>query len=149
MLAFLAGFVLACDDPVSTESTSVGLYELIMFEGVPVPGILEQSGDFTAEMLSGEFLINADETCSGIWNLRMTNGGEVTDLDIPWWCTWTEDGTAISFTTLPHDLSWVGSIHENQLTVPHVTGMRCDIPPELLPLCPTYTTAIYERVAGA
>jgi hypothetical protein len=144
-LAFLAGFVLACDDPVSTESTSVGLYELIMFEGIPVPGILLQSGDFTFEMLSGEFLINADATCSEIWNLRVTEGGEVTNSDFPWECTWTEEGTAISFTgSAEIGGSWVGSILEDQLTVTHFLGVVCIRAP-----CPSHYTAIYERVSGA
>ncbi len=50
ILALLAGFVVVCDDPLNPESTSVGLYDLIMLEGVPVPGILEQSGDATLDL---------------------------------------------------------------------------------------------------
>lgn len=141
MVAFLTSFVACGNDPTEPEPTSVERYELIMFEGVPVPGVLVQIGDLVLGVVSGEFLINADGSCTGGWVIRVIDGDQTSDTSHSWDYTWTEAGDTISFTQEGHPMG-VASLVEGQLTVTHFTGAVCIAAP-----CPTHYTAIYQWVS--
>ena len=142
-IVLLLGLPLACDDPARPESTSVGLYELIGFEGVAVPGVLVEAEEAAVEILSGEFLIKSDGTCSSLWRFRVSAGDEVTDSDVQWEWGWTEDGDGLSFNRSGQPMG-VGSVMGDLLTVTQFADVMCVTTP-----CPSQTTATYRRVAGA
>ena len=64
---FIATVLLAaaCGNPVSEELPLGQDFVLTTFEGIRVPGVFEQNGENTAEILSGDFLLRDDGTCGG------------------------------------------------------------------------------------
>jgi hypothetical protein len=134
-----------CDDPAAPETPQDMHYDLVMFhdaenrDGVAVPGVLVQSGAVVVEILTGSFVLGGDETCSGTFAFRFTNGPDVTNMDHERACTWTQSGSEISFTWSDSRVS-TGSLVADRLTVMYPPIGYCVRAP-----CPGQWTAIYER----
>ncbi len=85
-------------DSTGPESSSAGRYVLESVNGDPLPFVLLQVLDDKLELTAGYVQLNDDTTCSKSLTLSVTDSGNVTTDTAIGTCTWSQNGTAISFT---------------------------------------------------
>jgi hypothetical protein len=78
--------------------TVVGTYSLVTVNGAAVPATTQNDATIKTEILSGTFVVNADETFSESRQGRITLGGGTPSLITATQTgTWTSSGTQLSF----------------------------------------------------
>jgi hypothetical protein len=79
-------------------STAVGTYTLVSVNGGALPATTQNDATIKTEVLSGTFVVNADETFSEARQGRLTlNGGTPQLITATQTGTWTVSGTQLSF----------------------------------------------------
>lgn len=95
--------ILACSGGESTSppAAEVGSYQLLSVNGAAVPTVTVQSGDFTTEILSGTFTVDASGTFTESRNGRVTLGtGTPSLITSTQSGTWEKSAGQVQFTAM-------------------------------------------------
>jgi hypothetical protein len=102
LLAAMSALVLvtACSssDSSSPGASAIGTYNLVSVNGAALPATTQNDATIKTEILSGTFVVNADESFSEARQGRITlNGGAPSPITATQTGTWTVSGTQLSF----------------------------------------------------
>jgi hypothetical protein len=87
-----------CGDSTGPGGSLAGTYALRSINGDPVPVIIDESGTFRLEMMSGFVRLNANGTFSTRHTVRLTEGNSSIDVPQDASGTYTRSGEAITLT---------------------------------------------------
>jgi hypothetical protein len=88
----------ATTDDSGPGATPVGTYSLVSVNGSALPATTQNDATIKTEVLSGTFVVNADESFSESRQGRITlNGGAPQAITATQTGTWTVSGTQLSF----------------------------------------------------
>jgi hypothetical protein len=112
----------ACSDSTGPGDSIAGTYSLQTLNGVPLPVVIDNSGNPTTELVSEQIVLEADGSYHGVTRYRDTYFGQTPQLvDDPFNGFWTLSGNQIALTDVqfPNDPLY-GTITNNRLTLDYV-----------------------------
>jgi hypothetical protein len=96
MIALLSGC--SSTDSNGPGTSAIGTYALVSVNGSALPATTQNDATIKTEILSGTFVVNADESFSESRQGRITlNGGTPSPITATQTGTWTVSGTELSF----------------------------------------------------
>ena len=108
----------ACSDTAASgdANAAVGLYTLRTIDGQPLPVVIDQQGNDTAEITQGTVTLDASRSFQDSTVVRLTVSGVVSSETDAASGSWTLSGRTVTFTpndqSGPYQMTWDGA---NQL----------------------------------
>jgi hypothetical protein len=110
-------FAIGCGDSTSPILTVAGTWSLQSVDGISLPYILEQVGADKAELTSDVITANSTGSFTETTNIKITEGGQVTNESFPDAGTYTQSGSAVTFTFNSDGSSGTATLNGNTLTM--------------------------------
>jgi hypothetical protein len=106
--------LLACgsDDGVGPDDAIIGVYDLEMVNGWPLPYLAVQVEADKVEVVGGAITLNGDGTFTDVMTFQITEGGAVRTEDDMYQGTFLKDGSGATLTPagyMPYTVSITGS----------------------------------------
>ena len=117
LAACVALLAIACGDSTSPSASAAGTWTLQTVNGAPLPFVLLQVGADKLELTSDVITANSTGSFTQMTTLKTTEDGQVTTESIPDAGTYTQAGTAITFTFNSDGSTGTGTLTGNTVTV--------------------------------
>ena len=139
-LAAVVAVPTACDVATEPEEKEDLHYELVRFHEAAVPGVIQESGEATLEILSGTVVLTPEGACRSETQWRRTVAGETTTGQVQLTCTWSGSGSVLTL-RWDHASETTGTTESSLLTATLPMDLPC-----VADTCPTQWTATYVFV---
>jgi len=108
---------IACGDSTSPSASVAGTWTLQTVNGAPLPFVIAQVGADKIELTSDVITANSNGSFTQMTTVKTTESGQVTTESIPDAGTYTQNGTAVTFTFNSDGSSGTGTLNGNTVTV--------------------------------